>query len=72
MPKVSNVNVQNVISDKSKYAIWIKAFKNSPARDISLKNCTFKNVKEENVLENVQNLTAESVTINGKQFKAND
>jgi polygalacturonase len=68
LPVVRNIRLQNITSEKSKYAVWIKAFDKSPATDIELKDCLFNNVTEENVIENVSNLKTESVMINGKPW----
>ena len=46
----------------------IAAFKiGCPITGVSLKNCTFDNVRKPNVISNVKNLVLENVTINGRQ-----
>jgi len=65
-PMVRNINMENVTSKKSRYALSIRAYDRSPATDIHLKNCTFDNVERANVLEGVKNLTLENVKINGE------
>lgn len=65
-PEVRNIDIENITSEKSTYAVWIKAYKRSPANNIEIKNCVFNNVKKQNVIENVKNLKLESVSINGK------
>jgi polygalacturonase len=67
-PVVRNVNIKNLTSEKSPYAIWIKAYDRSPAQNIELKNCLFNNVEKDNLLKNVENLKTESVIINGKEL----
>jgi polygalacturonase len=67
-PVVRNINIENLISEKSKYALWMKAYERSPVSNIVLKECVFKNVMDENVLENVENLDIESVVINGEEL----
>lgn len=52
-PVVKNIHLENVESQKSDYAIWIKAYERSPVKNLVLKNCSFHNVKHENILENV-------------------
>ena len=66
-PIVRNIDIENLTSERSNYAIWIKAYKRSPANNIEIKDCVFKNVKKENVIENVEKMKLESVSINGKQ-----
>ena len=65
-PIVRDVRVHNVRSRKSKYALYLRGFKNAPITNILLEDCAFDNVAKENVLENVQNLTLRNVRINGK------
>jgi len=70
-PVVRNINLENITSKKSKYAVWIKAFEHSPMEKITIENCNFKNVEKENVLENVKYIRTKSVFINGKEFITN-
>jgi polygalacturonase len=65
-PVVRNVEVNNVESNKSKYGIWIRAYDRSPATDVRIQNCTFNNVAEANVIENVKDLSLINVKINAK------
>lgn len=57
IPVVRNVEVKNVDCSKSQFGIWIRAYERSPATGITLENCTFKNVAEADVLDNVKDLT---------------
>ncbi|HEY6437103.1 MAG TPA: glycoside hydrolase family 28 protein, partial [Ignavibacteriaceae bacterium] len=66
LPIVKNLNFSNITSEKSEYAIWIKAFNNSPVENIRLSNCNFKNVEKENLIENVKTIVTSSVIINDK------
>jgi polygalacturonase len=67
-PTVRNINVENVTSKKSKYALFLKGYERSPITDVRLKNCTFDNVRDPNlsVISCVKNLVMENVKINGK------
>lgn len=69
-PTVRNVNVTNVTSKSSKYALYLRGYKDDPIRGITLENCTFDKVAQPNRLENVEGLTARNVSINGKPFVA--
>ncbi|MFH0990599.1 MAG: glycoside hydrolase family 28 protein [bacterium] len=62
-PIVRNIDVRNVVCSKSRFGIWIRAYDRSPATKISLENCTFNNVAEPNVLENVKDLTMINVRL---------
>ena len=66
-PIVRNIDIENITSEKSNYAVWIKAYKRSPVKNVEIKNCVFNNVKKQNVIENVENLKLELVSINGKE-----
>ncbi len=56
-PIVRNVELKNIESNKSKFGIWIRGYDRSPATNVNIENCTFNNVAEPNVLENVKNLS---------------
>ena len=62
-PIVRNVELKNIESNKSKFAIWIRGYERSPVANVSIENCTFNNVTETNVLDNVTNLSLVSVKI---------
>jgi polygalacturonase len=65
-PKVRNINMENVTSKKSKYALFLKGYERSPITDVRLKNCTFDNVESPDIIDNVRNLVLKNVKINGK------
>jgi polygalacturonase len=71
-PTVRNINLENVTSEKSKYALLIRGYDRSPIAGICLKDCTFNNVQKSNVLVGVKNLTLENVKINGEVFDSAD
>jgi polygalacturonase len=56
-PAVRNINVRNVECAKSRFGVWIRAYDRSPATNVAVQDCTFRNVTEANVLENVKNLS---------------
>ncbi len=68
-PTVRNINMENVTSGKSKYALSISGYERSPITGINLKNCTFDNVDKSNILIGVKNLAMENVKINSKVQK---
>ena len=65
-PLVQNVELKNIESNKSKFGIWIRAYDRSPATNVHLENCTFTNVAQPNVLENVKDLSLINVRIMNK------
>jgi polygalacturonase len=65
-PTVANINLENITSRKSQYALSIKGYDRSPVTNIRLKDCTFDNVEKSNELVGVENLVFENVKINGE------
>ena len=65
-PVVRDVEVVNLTCKKSQTAWTLRGFKNAPVRDVRLRNCTFENTSKPNVAENVEGLTVDRVTVNGK------
>ena len=63
-PIVRNIEVKNVECDKSQFGIWIRAYERSPATKVHIESCTFNNVTQSNVLENVKDLSLINVRIN--------
>jgi len=69
-PVVRDVEVRNITSNKSKYAIYLRGFPNAPIRNVSLEHCTFDNTALSNVIENVRGLRLSDVKVNGKTIEA--
>jgi len=65
-PVVRNVEVENLTSHKSKYALYLRGFPTAPIRNIELDHCTFENVSMPNVIENVRGLKLVDVKVDGK------
>jgi polygalacturonase len=64
-PMVRNVQMKNVNSKKSKYAIRIMGEEQYPVDGITIENCTFGNVAKENSIKGVKSINLKNVTING-------
>ena len=58
--------LENITSKKSPFAIWIKAYDHSKVKNLIIRNSRFENVGNDNLLENVENLSFEDVTINNR------
>jgi polygalacturonase len=69
-PSVRNINVKNLTSDKSPYAIWIKAYERSPVEGLHLENCTFNNVDNKSILEYVKDASFSGVILNNKDISS--
>lgn len=70
-PEVKNIYLENIESQKSQYAIWIKAYDRSPVRNLVLKNCKFANVNNYNIMENVDEPKFFRVFVNMKHKDLN-
>jgi polygalacturonase len=69
-PVVRDVEVVNLDVKKCANAWSLRGFQNAPIQNIRLKNCAFENTAKAAVTENVQGLTLENVTVNGKRVSA--
>ena len=70
-PEVRNIQLENVESQKSPYAIWIKAYDRSPVKNLSLENCLFNNVANKNIMLNVVDFKSSRVLLNGELLEVN-
>ena len=66
VPIVRNIYINNVTSDRSKYAISLIGYKRSPVTNLNLNNCRFDGVQKGNMLRNYKNLNMKDVYINGQ------
>ncbi|MBC7185542.1 MAG: glycoside hydrolase family 28 protein [Calditrichaeota bacterium] len=71
-PVVRNIHLSNVTSKKSQYALFIKAYKRSPVRNLRLESCRFDGVDRGNVLEHVQGIVLKGVMLNGVSMGTED
>lgn len=55
-PVVRNIEMRNVTSKKSKYALYLRGYKQSPLRNIRISRCRFENASLPDVIENVEDL----------------
>jgi polygalacturonase len=62
-PVLRNVVVQKVESRKSRFPVWIRAYRRSPAERIVIEDCRFENAEEPNVLDNVRDMTLLDVVV---------
>lgn len=54
--KIRNIEIENLVSKKSKYAIRIIGSDSIPVENILIRNCKFENVKSKNIIEGVKNI----------------
>jgi polygalacturonase len=65
-PVVRNIEMTNVTSKKSRYALYLRGYKKTPLQSIRLAQCSFENVAEPDVIENVEGLSFDRVKVNGQ------
>lgn len=66
-PIVRHIEVRNLTSRQSPYALYLRGYARSPIRDVRLIDCTFDRV-EKNLTEHVDGLYLQNVRINGKRI----
>jgi polygalacturonase len=64
-PVLRNLQVENLKTGKSRYAMDLQGFKEAPIINVRLENCTFDNTAEASILKNVQGLELRNVRVNG-------
>jgi polygalacturonase len=67
-PLVKNVVVENVTSQKSKRVLYLRGYPDAPVSGVRIAHCSFHNVAENDVIENVKDLQLEDVKRNGKEM----
>lgn len=64
-PTVRDVEVRNVTSRKSQYALLLRGYTHTPISGVRIVDCTFDGVAKPDLLENVKGLELSNVRING-------
>lgn len=64
-PVVRNVDIRNVTSSRSNYALYLRGFPTDHITNVRLYNCHFYDVIRGNIIEYVDNLGLFNVTVNG-------
>jgi len=70
VPVVRDYTVDNLRSARSKHALDVQGLAGAPIVNLQLKNCTFDNVAEGNIVKNVKDATLDNVKINGRVVDA--
>lgn len=69
-PVARDVEMRNVTSEKSEYAIYLRGFASAPIEDVRIIGCTFRNVAKPNVVEAVRGIAIRNTTLNGAPVRA--
>jgi len=64
-PVVRDIEVRNVTSRKSNYALLLRGYARTPVTNLRIRDCKFDNVARADVLENVKDIALTNVAING-------
>ncbi|HKX30996.1 MAG TPA: glycoside hydrolase family 28 protein [Blastocatellia bacterium] len=67
VPVVRNIEVRDLTSKKSDYALFLRGYRYAPISGIRIINCSFENAAKENLIADVKSLTMKGVKINGKE-----
>ena len=65
-PVLRDVDVRDVTSRRSKYALLLRGYDRSPITGVRLVDCSFESVEADDVLEAVRGLTLANVRVNGE------
>jgi polygalacturonase len=65
VPILRDVEVRNVTSQKSRYALLLRGYKHAPITDVRIVDCTFDGVAEGDRLEGVRDVSLTDVRVNG-------
>jgi polygalacturonase len=69
-PRVQNIEMVNVTSKKSKYALYLRGSQKAPLNNIRVQRCSFENAAKADVIENVNGLVLDRVMENGSEKKS--
>ena len=69
-PVVRDVEIRNMTCGRSQHALYLRGFPAAEIRDIRLERCTFDHVAKPDVVEGVEGLRFEEVTVNGRKIKS--
>jgi polygalacturonase len=69
-PVIRDVEMRNVTSGRSRYALYMRAYPRSEISDVRVIDCTFDGVERGNVTDGVQRLVLDDVRINGQLASA--
>jgi polygalacturonase len=65
-PKVRNVTMENVTSEKSPRAFIFRGIEELPIQNVTVRNCRFNGVAKTSMMSGIENLSLINVKINGK------
>jgi polygalacturonase len=65
-PSVRDVEVRNVTSQKSEYALLLRGYTHAPISGVRIADCRFDGVAKPDILEAVKDIELRNVSINGR------
>jgi len=68
-PVVRNVEIRDVTCGRSSHALFLRGYASAPIRDVRVTNCRFDNVANPDILDHVEGLHLDRVTVNGRPLR---
>ncbi len=65
-PVMKNIYVENVVSEKSEYGLFLDGLPQSKIENVNISNCKFNGVKKDNKIIDAKNINMKNFYINGK------
>lgn len=67
-PTVRHIEIRDLVCERAERVFQVRGFTRAPIQDLRIVNCSFQQADDPGIIENVDNLQAEQVYINGKPF----
>jgi polygalacturonase len=71
-PIVRNIHLDNIASDRSRFAIFARGYARSPIHNVYFNDCRFDGAENGSILQDIDGLHAVNVTVNGQRFESNE
>ncbi|ALS97317.1 glycoside hydrolase [Lacimicrobium alkaliphilum] len=71
-PVVRNIEIAGLKVRQARHAFMIRGFERAPIRQLRLSDCNFENVDKPHVIEHVENLTLDQVSVDGDLLSVSD
>lgn len=65
-PRVSNIHIENVTSEKCTYPLYFVGTRQQPIEDVVIQNCSFKNAEKASIIQDVTRITLKDFKLTPK------
>ncbi len=69
LPTVRNVEIRDVTCEKTVDALNLRGYASDPVRNVTVAHCKFDQAAKPNIIEHVEGLQVDNVTMNGKSWR---